>query len=82
MIQPPHRSFPLVKKDGSTESEMEGWMREVSNRLNELEPIEGSGSPEGVVTAAKYKQYFDTVGEDMYTKTTNGTVNTGWKIIT
>lgn len=82
MIQPPHRSFALLRQDLTAGQEFEGWMREVSNRLNELEPLEGLGSPEGVVTASRYKQYFDTVGENMYTKTTDGTVNTGWKIIT
>lgn len=82
MIQPPHRSFALLRPNLTADSDFEGWMREVSNRLNDLEPLEGEGSPEGVVTASKYKQYFDTVGGDMYVKTTDETANTGWKIIT
>lgn len=82
MIIPPQTSFSIIRKDGTAEQTMEGWMREVSDRLNFLEPEEGSGSPEGVVFARKFKQYFDTAGEDMYTKTTDENFNTGWKIIT
>lgn len=82
MIQSPLSSFPIARPNLTAEWIMDGWMREVSERLNFLEPLEGSGSPEGVVTARRFKQYFDTVGEDMYTKTTDESVNTGWKIIT
>ena len=82
MIQPPHRSFALLRKDLTADQEFEGWMREVSERLNFLEPEEGIGSPEGVVFARKFKQYFDTSSDDVYTKTTDEPFNTGWKIIT
>lgn len=82
MIQPPHRSFSLLRQDLTAQDEFEGWMREVSNRLSAMEPSEGSGSPEGVLTAPRFAQYFDAVAEDLYVKTTDETVNTGWKIIT
>jgi len=82
MIQPPHRSFPLLREDLTAEQEMEGWMREVSNLLSFYEPVSGSGSPEGVVTERQFKQYLDSASGNVYIKTTDESVNTGWKIIT
>lgn len=34
MIQPPHRSFALLRQDLTAGQEFEGWMREVSNTVN------------------------------------------------
>ena len=48
-------SQPVVEDDGT----MSQAFREWSLLISRLEPIVGSGSPEGVVTASQYSLYID-----------------------
>ncbi len=57
------------------------WMANIDENLALLVPIEGSGSPEGVVSARPGQMYFDATGapgSNMYRKTTEQSLNTGW----
>ena len=59
MIQPPFNfSYPIVDKDGYASTSFRQWVNQASLSI----PIIGSGSPEGVVEAAQYRQYLDTAG--------------------
>lgn len=78
----PNRDFPIAKKDLTGEDIFTGWVESVTRALNFLEPIDGAGSPEGVVKAPQKKYYFDTVYGDLYFKTTDATLNTGWVLLT
>ena len=51
-------SQPIVFDDGT----MQQPFREQMNRLNSALPITGTGSPEGVVTAAQFTLYLDVDG--------------------
>lgn len=82
MITPPNRDWPLVRKDMTGEDIFTGWADSVTRALNFLEPIDGTGSPEGVVKAPQKKYYFDTAAGDLYFKTTDATLNTGWVQLT
>lgn len=44
------------------------------------EPLEGSGSPEGVVNAIPGRHYIDTDNTDVYFKR-EGDGDTGWKLL-
>lgn len=82
MIQNPVRDFPISKKDGVAEDRFIGWIEEVTKAINLLTPIEGTGSPEGVLKARQKSYFFDTAAEELYFKTTNETLNTGWILLT
>lgn len=82
MIQNPNRDFPISRKDGVPEDRFIGWIDSVTRALNFLEPLEGTGSPEGVVKAKQKKYYFDTSAGDLYFKTTDETLDTGWVHLT
>ena len=47
-------------------------------RISQYEFLDGKGSPEGVVSARFKVWYIDTDTNDIYIKTTNQSVNTGW----
>ncbi len=79
MIQQPSRDFPISRPDGIAQDQFQGWIDSVTEALNMLD---GAGSPEGVVYAAQKKYYFDTVGANLWFKTTNESLNTGWKQLT
>lgn len=84
MITLPNVAYPIVRNDKSAENEMQGWMQAITGAVNFLEPLEGAGSPEGVVFAQQHKQYFNTTGSPgsfYYKKTTDDSVNTGWVAI-
>lgn len=56
------------------------WMESVTNAINNLQPITGSGSPESVVKADKGRWYVDVsaaANEGIYFKQT-GFGGTGW----
>ena len=82
MIQNPVRDFPIAKPDGVAQDRFIGWIESVTAAINLLTPIDGTGSPEGVVYAPQKASFFDTVAEEEYIKTTNETSNTGWVQIT
>ena len=77
MIQNPHRDFEIVDERGLMMPRFQGWVQSVTALLNLLDPIEGVGSPEGVVFADRRKFYIDTGGQ-LYYKTTEINLNTGW----
>ena len=56
------------------------YLREMTRLVNLSTPIQGTGSPEGVVTAEVSQRYMDTTGSSeavLYVKQT-GSGNTGW----
>ena len=81
IIQPP-RDWPIARKDMTGEDAFNGWIDSVTRAINFLEPIDGSGSPEGVVKAPQKKYYFDTAGGELWFKTTDSTLDTGWVQLT
>ena len=56
---------------------MSEWMEQVSLLLESLQVAQGSGSPEGVLTALENKLYRDTATNFVYIKTT-ASGDTGW----
>jgi hypothetical protein len=82
MIQNPHRDFPIVNAQRLGENEFIGWVQSVTDLLNKLDIQDGVVAPEGVVFAKQKKYYFDTVLGELWFKTTNELVNTGWVQLT
>lgn len=83
MIIAPQEQDPIIQSSGSAENRFQGWIRSVTDLLNQLEPLTGSGSPEGVVEAGLHREYIDTdypAGATKYLKTT-ATGDTGWQVI-
>lgn len=85
MIIPPHRNFPIVDAAGIASVDgMQQWIEAITNLVNLLEILEGSGSPENVVFAAPKKIYYNNTGSAgtlLYVKTTAENLNTGWVAI-
>ena len=76
IIVPPDRIDPLLEADIASQR-FYTWIQAISQRI----PIEGSGSPEGVIVANKGRFYIDRDGAQgarFYMKTTNGSA-TGWE---
>jgi hypothetical protein len=76
-IIPLDRTDPAVE-DGVATQRLYAWMQAISDRI----PLEGSGSPEGSLTANKGRLYVNREGiqgERIYMKTTNGG-NVGWQL--
>jgi hypothetical protein len=67
-----------ITRSGFSEDRFYAWAELMTTIINELQPIYGSGSPEGVVTANEKQVYVDTntPGTGIYYKTGSG--NTGW----
>lgn len=82
MIQNPSRDFPISDKNGIPMDRFIGWIEEVTKTINALTPIDGIGSPEGVLKARQKSYYFDTAAQELYFKTTDETLNTGWVLLT
>lgn len=83
MIIAPQEQDPIIERGGVGENRFIGWIREVTGLLNRLDPLTGTGSPEGVVDARLHREYIDTnypAGATKYLKTT-ATGNTGWQVI-
>lgn len=75
-IVPPDRLDQLLEGENASQR-FYAWIQGVSQRI----PLEGSGSPEGSLTANAGRLYIDREGiqgERIYMKTTNNT-NTGWE---
>ena len=56
------------------------WVADITEAVNNLEPLIGTGTPEGSVEASPYRWYVDTsaaVGAGIYFKE-SGYGNTGW----
>jgi hypothetical protein len=81
LIQQPSRDIPIVRRDDIAQDQFQGWIDSVTEILNRLEVINGNGSPEGVVFAAKGRIYFNNTGAAgtlMYVKNSDISLNTGW----
>lgn len=62
---------------------MAEFMEALVSQVNQNIVINGTGSPEGVITAQPFKFYIDTAaasGSNLYAKTT-GAGNTGWVLV-
>lgn len=85
-IVPVERFTSVVKlEDGSAVMtlRMAEFIEAITNQVNQNIIINGTGSPEGVVTAQPFKLYIDTAaasGSNMYVKKT-GSGNTGWVLV-
>lgn len=75
-ITPPFRNQPLVQGDFSTQTAAE-FFEQVARLLEALQVANGTGTPEGSLTAGLEKLYRDTATNTVYIKTT-ATGNTGW----
>ena len=66
--------------DGKMVAEFMLWTQDVTKLINFNTVAEGSGSPEGVVTALPNKFYRDEDVPNLYWKST-GTGDTGWLLV-
>jgi len=78
MIQNPHRDFPIVNAQRLGENEFIGWVQSVTELLNRIEIQDGLIPPNGAVFAPQKKYYFDAVLGQLWFKTTDETMSTGW----
>lgn len=66
--------------DGAASEDLQIWMAEVSSRVNGLEPLTGTGSPESVIISTPGRWYVDVsagVGGGIYFKEM-GEGSIGW----
>ena len=81
-IAAPTYGFPLLIPEAlSSTQELQNWMAEVSDALNQVLPLSGVGSPEGVLAANVGRFYVDTDSKDLYYKEI-GTGESGWELTT
>jgi hypothetical protein len=70
----------IVNDDGTISQRFRAWVQQVTNEVNKLEPLTGTGTPEGSEVASPGRWYVDTaaaVGAGIYFKET-GNGDTGW----
>lgn len=79
IIQSP-APFKLVSSDGLATVEFLTWLDQITDAVNAIPPLTGSGTPEGVVAASVGRWYVDTdsAGTGIYLKE-SGDGNTGWQ---
>lgn len=80
MISIPTRFEQLFNKDGTPTLRGATWIEEITRAVNLNTPIQGTGSPEGVVKANVGQSYMDLAGASesvLYIKQT-GAGDTGW----
>jgi hypothetical protein len=71
MLVNPESQFAIVDKNGRMTDEMFAWIEEATTRINNSEPIDGTGTPETSVVAAVGRWYVDksaAVGSGIYYK--------------
>ena len=68
---------PIVDKEGRPTTEFFTLLES----LTALETISGRGAPEGIVFSRKKTYYWDELTNDIYFKTTNESINTGWILL-
>jgi len=79
-IEVPQHGFVLIQPTGEAELDLQEWMENITNAVNNLQPLTGSGSPESVVTARRGRWYVDVsapVNEGIYLKEA-GDLKVGW----
>lgn len=64
-----------------TQIDFHTWMEAITERVNFLVPLSGTGSPEGVVVSSPRRLYIDTATNNLYFKLT-GDGDTGWVLTT
>lgn len=83
MINIPTRTDLLFNPDGTPTLRGAVWIEEITRITNLNTPIQGTGSPEGVVVANVSQMYMDLAGISenvLYIKQT-GIGNTGWMLV-
>ena len=79
-ITAPERGFRYIKEDGRPEFAFADWVDFITQAVNNLPPLSGSGTPEANVSASVGRWYVDTAlaaGSGVYYKE-SGEGNTGW----
>jgi len=86
-LSPPRPTDAVIREGGSMEQEFMLWTQDITSQINANTAqvnlntiVDGSGSPEGVLTAEPNKLYRDTAGPNLYWKST-GSGNTGWLLV-
>ena len=82
MITIPTRFESLFNEDGTPTLRGASWIEELTRIVNLNTPIQGAGSPEGVVVAEVTQMYMDTAGSSesvLYIKQ-SGSDENGWKL--
>ena len=74
------RRTETITDDGLMNGRMRDWAREITRQVNFNTIVDGSGSPEGVLTAEPNKFYRDTAVPNLYWKST-GSGDTGWLLV-
>lgn len=72
----------VITPDGVATVELFVWMDSITQAVNSIQPLTGSGSPEGVTIAGPGRWYVDTdaaAGTGIYFKE-SGSGDTGWII--
>jgi hypothetical protein len=83
-IVPPEPTRPIVLDNLTQHDVFREWVRLITEQVNFDSTIIGSGSPEGVESAKKGRQYFDDTGapsNNRYTKQVDdiaGDTTKGW----
>ena len=83
MIIPLERFTSWFDANGMPTERAAEWCEAITSEVNLNTPIEGSGSPEGVVIASPRQRYMDTSGTAsniLYIKQ-SGAGNTGWILV-
>ena len=77
----PNFGDPLTG-EGIATQEFHTWLDQVTDAVNNIRPLTGSGTPEGNATASIGRWYVDTTASpaDIYYKDTGDDTNTGWVI--
>lgn len=71
MLINPDSQFPIVDQNGNMTAEMFAFIEEATTRINNAEPIDGTGTPEASVIADVGRWYVDksaAVGAGIYYK--------------
>jgi hypothetical protein len=75
----PDRLASVVMGNGAMQDRFALWCQSVTDNANK--DLVGTGSPEGVVDAVRFAIYIDDSANDVYLKTTQKGINTGWKLL-
>lgn len=84
MIIPLDRFSRWTDDLGLPNQRLSEWMEEITRQVNLSTPIQGSGSPEGVVIASPTQLYMDTAGTAsviLYIKQSGVDTDTGWILV-
>lgn len=76
----PDKTDRNIKEEGTFEDRFFAWIIAMTKKINQLEPILGTGSPEGSVVGVVPQIYIDqsaSSGTGLYVKE-SGAGDTGW----